>query len=388
MLERKPRRTFTKEFKQQMVDLYQSGKPRIDIIRDYELTPSTFDRWVKQGTTTGSFKEKDNLTPEQKELIKLRKELKMLEMENDILKQAALIFGPKRQVIKANKHKYSISAMCRVLKISRQTYYYQEKKPLLESELEEIVEMIFRQNKKAYGARKIKKALSLEGIILSRRKIRRIMRHRNLVSVYTKAYFKVVSSNVNESKITNQLKRHFNSVMPLEKVVTDLTYVKVGNRWHYVCLILDLFNREIIGFSCGASKDAELVKQAFYTIPYALTNIQLFHTDRGKEFDNQVIDTILNTFNIKRSLSRKGNPWDNAVAESTYKSFKAEFVYPNQFETLKELSVALYDYVHWWNHFRIHGALNYVTPLSIRAQRLAIASLEDESNCDTCEIAG
>ncbi|AQP52849.1 hypothetical protein BW732_10815 [Vagococcus penaei] len=95
MLERKPRRTFTKEFKQQMVDLYQSGKPRIDIIRDYELTPSTFDRWVKQGTTTGSFKEKDNLTPEQKELIKLRKELKMLEMENDILKQAALIFGRK-----------------------------------------------------------------------------------------------------------------------------------------------------------------------------------------------------------------------------------------------------------------------------------------------------
>ena len=278
--------------------------------------------------------------------------------------------------------------MCRVLKISRQTYYYEEKIPELESELEEKVEMIFHQNKQAYGARKIKKTLSLEGIIISRRKIRRIMRQRNLISVYTKAKFKVKSSNVNESKISNQLKRNFNSSIPLEKVVTDLTYVKVGNRWHYVCLILDLFNREIIGFSCGASKDAELVKQAFYTIPYALTTIQLFHTDRGKEFDNQGIDMLLDTFKIKRSLSRKGNPWDNAVAESTYKSFKAEFIYPNQFGTLKELSVALYDYVHWWNHFRLHGALNYSTPIGVRAQRLALVSLENESNCDTREIAG
>lgn len=278
--------------------------------------------------------------------------------------------------------------MCRVLKISRQTYYYEEKILELESELEEKVEMIFHQNKQAYGARKIKKTLSLEGIIISRRKIRRIMRQRNLISVYTKAKFKVKSSNVNESKISNQLKRNFNSSIPLEKVVTDLTYVKVGNRWHYVCLILDLFNREIIGFSCGASKDAELVKQAFYTIPYALTTIQLFHTDRGKEFDNQGIDTLLDTFKIKRSLSRKGNPWDNAVAESTYKSFKAEFIYPNQFGTLKELSVALYDYVHWWNHFRLHGALNYSTPIGVRAQRLALVSLENESNCDTREIAG
>lgn len=97
MSERRPRRTFTKEFKQQMVDLYKSGKPRIAIIREYELNPSTFDKWVKQGTTTGSFIEKENLTPEQKELIKLRKELKNLEMENDILKQVALIFGRKEK---------------------------------------------------------------------------------------------------------------------------------------------------------------------------------------------------------------------------------------------------------------------------------------------------
>ena len=92
---RKPRRTFKESFKKQMVELHKSGKPRKDILRDYDLTPSTFDKWVKQYNQSGSFKEKDNLTPEEKELRELRKLNKELMMENDILKQAALIFGRK-----------------------------------------------------------------------------------------------------------------------------------------------------------------------------------------------------------------------------------------------------------------------------------------------------
>ena len=92
---RRERRTFTKEFKQQIVELYGTGKPRAELIREYDLNPSSFDKWVKQGKTTGSFSEEDNRTPEQKELIALRKRNTQLEMENDILKQAALIFGRK-----------------------------------------------------------------------------------------------------------------------------------------------------------------------------------------------------------------------------------------------------------------------------------------------------
>jgi transposase len=92
---KRERRTFTEEFKQQMVQLYQNGKPRKEIIREYDLTPSALDKWVGQSQTSGSFKEKDNVTDEQKELIELRKRNKQLEMENDILKQAALILGRK-----------------------------------------------------------------------------------------------------------------------------------------------------------------------------------------------------------------------------------------------------------------------------------------------------
>lgn len=92
-MSRRPRRTFTAEFKAQIVALYENGKSRKDIIADYELTPSTFDKWVKQHNQSGSFKEKDNRTPQEQELLDLKKKNQQLMMENDILKQAALIFG-------------------------------------------------------------------------------------------------------------------------------------------------------------------------------------------------------------------------------------------------------------------------------------------------------
>ena len=94
-MENRSRREYTKEFKQQMVSLHASGKPANKIIREYELTASTFHKWVQQFNKTGSFKEADNQTPEEKELIALRKQNKQLLMENDILKQAALIMGRK-----------------------------------------------------------------------------------------------------------------------------------------------------------------------------------------------------------------------------------------------------------------------------------------------------
>lgn len=99
------------------------------------------------------------------------------------------------------------------------------------------------------------------------------------------------------------LARQFNQRKPLESLVTDLTYVRVGNRWAYVCLILDLFNRGIIDLSLGWQKTADLVKEALQSIPYALTRVKMFHSDRGKEFDTQLIDEMLEAFGIARSKS-------------------------------------------------------------------------------------
>ncbi|MGD6794695.1 IS3 family transposase [Metabacillus indicus] len=363
---KRDRRTFTDEFKQQIVQLYQNGKPRKDIIREYDLTPSSLDKWVGQSQKSGSFKEKDNLTPEQKELNELRKRNKQLEMENDILKQAALILGRKLNVIKNNQHKYSISAMCKVLQLSRSSYYYEEKERHSEDDLTTSIIEIFQDSRQNYGMRKIKQELKKLGKVVSRRRIGRIMKEQGLVSAYTVAQYKPHSSGTNESEQKNELDREFTQPEELSVVVSDLTYVRVNQKWHYICVFVDLFNREIIGFSTGPNKDALLVYRALASVKSDLHKIQLFHTDRGSEFKNKLIDEALSTFKIQRSLSMKGCPYDNAVAEATFKIIKTEFIRGRHYESLDYLTKELHDYVHWFNHIRIHGTLGYLSPIEFK----------------------
>ncbi|MCS1351510.1 IS3 family transposase [Mechercharimyces sp. CAU 1602] len=368
---KRKRRTFTHEFKQQMVRLHENGKPRREIIEEYEMTASAFDKWVRQSQSSGSFKEKDNRSPEETELVRLRKENQRLLMENDIFKASRADHGTKVNVIRNNRHKYSVSAMCDVLQIPRSSYYYEKKsEPSQEEELAVIIEEIFHKSRQTYGTRKIKVELRKAGWTVSRRRIGRIMKEQGLVSKYTVAQFRPSKSTCNESNLANRLNREFHQDQELKVVVSDLTYVRVQQKWHYICVFVDLFNREIIGYSTGAKKDALLVYRALSSIQQDLSKIELFHTDRGNEFKNRLIDEALETFEIQRSLSLKGSPYDNAVAEAMFKVIKTEFVKSAHFESLQQLELELFDYVHWFNHIRIHSTLDYLTPVEYKQRHL------------------
>lgn len=269
-------------------------------------------------------------------------------------------------MIKANIHKYSVSAMCEVLQIPRSTYYYEAKARKEESGLVAAIVNIFTASRNNYGTRKIKVKLKERDIIASRRRIGRIMKQEGLVSSYTTAQFHPQKDTCNESKIENIVDRQFNKQAFRNVVVSDLTYVRVGTSWNYICVLIDLFNREIIGYSAGPNKNATLVKQAFQTINGNLKDIQIFHTDRGNEFKNLLIEDTLKTFEITRSLSHKGCPYDNAVAEATFKIIKTEFVRNQTFSNLYELKYKLADYVNWFNNHRIHSSLRYLTPREYR----------------------
>jgi transposase InsO family protein len=277
-------------------------------------------------------------------------------------------------VIRRNAHKYPISAQCKVLGISRGSYYYEVKAAVDETHLEEAVQTAFEENRSLYGSRKIKRVLKRKGITVSKRKICRIMKRRGLASAYTRRRYKNPNKNVNESVVPNHLNREFNGQERLAAVVSDLTYVRVGQKWHYVCVLLDLHNREIIGFSSGAHKDAALVYAAFTSAKVNLMQVQIFHTDRGSEFDNALIDGLLDSFGIERSLSLKGCPFDNAVAEATFKVIKFEFIYRRVFNSPEQLSFELADYVHWFNNLRIHSALGYLSPVQFKSHTLSFLS--------------
>ena len=192
-----------------------------------------------------------------------------------------------------------------------------------------------------------------------------------LVSSYTIKQFKVHKTSCNEEKIENKVDRKFNDRDQLEVVISDLTYVRVREKWCYICILIDLFNREIIGYSAGGRKDASLVYDAFLSSSVNLSKVKIFHTDRGNEFKNQLIDELIDAFEITRSLSHKGCPYDNAVAEATYKIFKTEFVMNRYFDSLDQLRSELSDYVHWFNNSRIHGSLGYLSPVQFKASHSA-----------------
>ena len=261
--------------------------------------------------------------------------------------------------------------MCEFLKVSRSlVYYHLNKNPSTPCNEETIItnhiKDIFRRSRNNYGTRKMKVELEKLGYKVSRRRISRIMKENSLVSNYTVAKYKVHAINYNKSPIPNIVDRNFDNREKLEVAVSDLTYVRVAGKWNYVCTLIDLYNREIIGYSAGARKDAKLIETALLKCKYPLKDIKVFHSDRGNEYDNVLIDNILNTFKIERSLSNKGNPYDNAVSEATNKILKTEFIYQRKFETLEQLQLELAEYVYWYNNLRIHGSLGYMSPIEYR----------------------
>lgn len=276
-------------------------------------------------------------------------------------------------VITDNAQRYSISALCEILGVARATYY--RKRDQIKADpkpdpLENEVITEYHKSHGIYGARRIKGALNRRGIVASRRRIGHIMKKNQLVSAYTKKKYKKPNEVLRNSQDPNILNRCFNGYTPHSHIASDLTYVKIAGKWNYICLLIDLANREIAGHAAGSHKDAQLVKSSFATQNFPLTDIDVFHSDRGSEFDNQEIDVMLDVFDIKRSLSRKGNPYDNAVVEATNKTLKTEFIYRSSFVDLADLRQQLNSYVSWYNNERLHSTLGYLTPAEYRKKNL------------------
>ena len=192
------------------------------------------------------------------------------------------------------------------------------------------------------------------------------MTYRYLISNYTVAQYKVLKTKSNDANIPNLVDRDFDNRDKPEVAVSDLTYVRVGSGWNYVCTLIDLFNHEIISYAAGEKKDAKLIEEALLKTNYSLKDINIFHSDSGKEYDNMLIDDILEAFEINSSLSNKGNSYDNAVSKATNKIIKTEYIYQNQFETIEDLKLGLAVYVYWYNNLRIHGSLDYLTPVEYK----------------------
>ena len=265
--------------------------------------------------------------------------------------------------------------MCGVLGVPRSTYYWAISHPEPERADDPIAGdavRIYGNNRREYGAPKIKRALAREGIVASRRRIKRIMNQKGLVSAYTRKKYKPRAAEAGEAEAPNVLDREFDGHPPHTHIVSDLAYVRVGGKWNYVCLLIDLYNREIVGHAASDRKDTGPVKAAFATPGFPPTDIDVLRADRGSEFANSDIDDLLEAFDIRRSLSRKGDPYDNAVIEPANRILKKELVYRRTFADLGQLRRELNSYVRGYNEERMHSTLGYMSPVEFRNAGLSL----------------
>ena len=234
------------------------------------------------------------------------------------------------------------------------------------------VRAVRRDGRERHGARKIKAALERKGVTASRRRIGNIMREQGMTSAYARGRSEPHRTRADEARLANLPDRGFDGYAPHTHPAGDLTYVRVGGDWAYVCLLAGLADRGIVGHSAGRIRDAGLVLSAFATLDFPLTDVQVFHTDRGGGFDNTRIDEPLDVFDIKRSLPRRGSSYGSAVVESTNRLLKKEHVYRNHYTTIEQLRRDLNDYVWWSDNQRLHSTLGYRSPKEFTEQGLVL----------------
>jgi len=227
-------------------------------------------------------------------------------------------------VVSGNAHRYPVSAQCDILGIARSAYYScLGRGPIQRTDdaaLAASVERVCRENRSVYGARKTKAVPDAEGIVASRRRAVRAMKGPGITSAYTRKEPRAGKAPVNEADTPDLVGRQSSGRRPPDVLVGDIAYVKACGRWACTCLLLGPANREIVGHGAGWQKDASLVRSAFASAGAGLFDAGILHTGRGSGSDN---NKMLDFFGIRRSLSRRAGPCDNAVAEATFKLYKA-----------------------------------------------------------------
>jgi len=269
--------------------------------------------------------------------------------------------------------------MCRSFQVNKSSYYHWVKSGCIvkkvDEKLNELIEIIFVQSRQTYGTRRIKdKLIQLYGLIVSRRRIKNIMQDLNLI-VKMKRRFKVntTDSNHNLPIAPNLLNRDFYTSLPNTKYVGDITYIPTNEGWLYLATVIDLYSRKIVGWSMDDNMRVTLVNDA---LKMALTRRKppiglIWHTDRGSQYASYEHKDLLQKHGIIQSMSRKGNCWDNAVAESFFHSLKTELIYHEIFETRAQANQKIFEYIEvFYNRQRMHSSNNNLSPVEYEEKML------------------
>jgi putative transposase len=279
----------------------------------------------------------------------------------------------KFDFIHAEKANFTIAAMCRVLEVTRQGYYAYLKRPqsprvAADALLQAQVKQAFEQSGERYGSPRVLHQLRREGHAASKRRVERAMRSQGLYARRPRRWRLTTRADASHAVEPNVLDRDFVATRPDERWVTDITYIWTDEGWCYLAAILDLFSRKIVGWALSTDLTTELPLAALRS---AAQNRRpeaglLHHSDRGCQYTSYEYRAALASLGVTVSMSRRGNCWDNAVAESFFSTLKNELVHTQRWSSRLQLRAALFEYIEaFYNRRRLHSTLNYKTPTEV-----------------------
>ncbi len=280
--------------------------------------------------------------------------------------------------MKENSNIFPIKKMASMLKVSRSCYYaWLHRKPstheLRDKELLTEITRVYDENRKQYGSPRIFKELHGTEYSCSKKRIARLMRENDIVA-RQKRRFKVTTDSSHDYPISpNLVNRNFSTEFINQYWVSDITYIDTMEGWLYLCSIIDLFSRRVVGWSMESHLRAKLAIDALDMAVMHRNPAEglIFHSDRGIQYASEAFRNKLESYEMIQSMSRKGNCWDNAPAESFFSTLKMEEVYRRKYRTREEARKSIFEYIEvFYNRQRSHSFLDYTSPVKYEEFRL------------------
>ena len=276
-------------------------------------------------------------------------------------------------VIYRHKDKYSISEMCRFFEVSRSGYYDYVKRmdvPAWDLPLAEKIRECQEHNHRTYGYRRVHIWLERQGIYRNPKTVLRVMQKYNLLSEVRKKKYHNYTTGI--YVYPNRLARNFYAERPNQKWVTDISYIKTGQGFLYLSVIRDLYDNSIVAYKTGTEQNINLVLSTIRAAKKKekVTEELQLHSDQGFQYTSQAYYSLTKSYHITPSMSSRGNPYDNAMAENFFSILKTECIYRVKLQTYEEALLLIGEYIHFYNHQRIQLKTK-LTPFEKRCQYAA-----------------
>lgn len=361
---------YPEEFKKQVTAICLAGTPFAVVSKKYHVSLNTLYRWRKEYQQIGeqsTAKDYSTICRQHERQSHILQIIRLSNIIDDVPRR-------KRLEILARLHEqfeqYSVHELCEALNISRGTFYnhifrkadrteYSQR----QQELMLQVQRIFDDSQQRFGVEKIRIILAENGICVGKKRIRQIMRELGLISIREKAKSNYRSRQ--EYLKRNLVNQEFSVTRPNEIWASDITYFKIKGYAVYLCVIIDLFSRRVVGYRVSRKCSTHLVTATFKDAFRARSNPTdlTFHSDRGGQYTSDTFFKLLQQGGVKQSFSRSGRPCDNAVAETFFASFKREEAYRRDYSSEADFRKSVDEYVRFYNEQRPHQTLAYKSPV-------------------------